>query len=56
MCNINIITMGKRIDTINYIGPNVKVIYINVECGFSSSYGEYGNAGPHFNVEANGEF
>lgn len=52
MYNINIITMGKR----NYISPNVKVIYINVECGFSSSYGEYGDAGAHFDVEANGEF
>lgn len=48
--------MKKSIYTTKYINPNVEIIYINVEQGYSNSYGEYGEAGSNFDIEKNGDF
>lgn len=50
--------LRKYLDTTvtEYISPCLDVVYTQVECGFSGSYGEEGAAGDGLGNNDNGEF
>lgn len=48
--------MGKKSNMIKYVHPDIEIIYISVEYGFSVSYGDSGEAGNSFDIEDNGDF